>query len=85
MQVRKKMWSLTRILIQLRRDTERSRFEAMVEHRCSVGYVARIIERGIFHSTRVVDTKSIVLKRRIQLGMLFIIFLRFMQLWKAGR
>lgn len=58
--------------------------EAMIEHRCSVGYVARIIIRGIVCSIRLVDPRSIVLKRRIQLGMLVITFLGFIQLWKTS-
>lgn len=83
-QARNKMWFLTRSLIQLRRDIDCSRerniLELMVEHRCSVGYVARIIARGIVHSIRVVDPRYIVLRMRRQLGMLDITFLGFIQL-----
>ena len=36
MHVRKKIWFLTRISIQLGRELESSRLEVMVKHRCSV-------------------------------------------------
>ena len=58
---------------------------AMVGNHCSVGYVVRIIVRGIVRSVRVVvDPRSIVLGRCIQLVMLVITFLRYMQLWTIG-
>ncbi len=63
MQVRRKMYSLTRSSIQLRRDMERSRLEVMVEDHCSVGYVAMIIVRRIIHYTREVGLIYIVLRR----------------------
>ena len=54
----------TRNSIQLRRDMERSRLEMVVGNHCSVGYVVRIIIRGIIRSIRVVvDPKYIVLRR----------------------
>jgi len=54
MQVRKIMQFLTRNSIHLRRDMESSRLEAVVGNHCNVGYVVRIIVRGIFHNIRVV-------------------------------
>jgi len=47
MQVRKKMQFLTRDSIQLRRDMESSKLEVVVGNHCSVGYVVRIIVRGM--------------------------------------
>ena len=86
MQVRKKMYFLTRGSIQLRKDLERSKLEAVVGNHCSDGYAVRIIVRGIVRSIRVVlDPIYIVLKRGIQLVMLVITFLRNMQLWTIGR
>jgi len=55
----------------MRNDLESNRLETVVENQCSVGYVVRIIIRGIVHSIRVVvDPRSIVLGRHIQLVML---------------
>ena len=85
MQVRKNIYSLTRSSIQLRRNMERNRLDMVVENHCSVGYVARIIVRGIFCSIKVVDPRYIVLGRHIQLVMLVIEFLGSMQLWTIGR
>eukprot|EP00253_Pinus_taeda_P032225 PITA_32225 len=60
--------------------------EAMVGNHCSVGYVVRIIIRGLFHSIRVVvGPISIVRRRCIHLVMLAISFLGSMQLWTRGR
>lgn len=84
MQVRKKMWFLTRSSIQLGRELERKKLKVMVEHHCSVRYVARIIVRGTICNIRVVETRSIVHKRCKQLGMLVITFLIFMQLLTTG-
>lgn len=82
MQVRKKMW-LLRILMRLRRDMdlilEISRIKVVIENHYSVGFVARIMVRRIVHCTNVANLKSIVLRRRKQLGMLVRAFFRFMQ------
>lgn len=60
--------------------------EMVVGNHCSVGYVVRIIVRGIFRSIRVVvDPIYIVLKRQIQFIMLVITSLGSMKLWKIGR
>jgi len=78
--VRNKMQFLTRDSIKLRRDAERNRLKPVVGNHCSVGYVVRIIIRGIFHSIRVVvDPKYLVLRRGIELVMLVIAFLGSMQ------
>ena len=64
MQVRKIIQFLTSYSIQLRRDMESGMLEAVVGNHCSVGYVVRIIIRGIVHSIIVVvDSISIVLRR----------------------
>ena len=66
MQVRKKMKFLTKDSIQLRRDRESSRLDAVVGNHCNVGYVVRIIIRGIACSIRVVvDPRYTVLRRHI--------------------
>jgi len=66
MQVRKIMHFLTTDSIQLRRDMERNMLAVVVGNHCSVGYVVRIIVRGIVYSIRVVvEFRSIVLKRNI--------------------
>ena len=81
MQVRKIIQFLTRDSIQLRRDMESNMLEAVVGNHYSVGYVVRIIIRGIFHRIRVVvDPISIVYRRHIHLVMLVIAFLRSMRL-----
>jgi len=55
-----------RYLIQLRKDIESSRLEAVVGNHYNVSYVVRIIIRGIFHIIRVVvDPRSKMVKRRI--------------------
>ena len=65
---------------------ESNKLEALVGNHCSVGYVVRIIIRGIVCSIRVVvDPRSTMRRRCIQLVMLVIAFLRSMQLWKTGR
>jgi len=86
MQVRKKMQFLTRDSIQLRRDVESNKIETVVGNHCSVGYVVRIIARGIVYSIIVVvEPRYRVLRRRIQLVMLVIPFLGYMELWSIGR
>lgn len=49
---------------------ESNKIEEIVGDSCIVGYVARIISRRIFHCMRVVDHRSIVLRRHKQLVML---------------
>ena len=86
MQVRKKMFLLIRSLVQLRRDMchslESSKLEVIVKHHYSVGYLAKIIVRRIFHCTREVGLRSICSKN---LGMVVIEFLEFMRLWTTSR
>ena len=72
--------------MQLRKNAKRSKLEAVVGNHYSVGYVVRIIVRGIVHSIRVVlNPRSIVLRRCIQLVMLVIAFLGSMQLWTTSQ
>ena len=67
MQVRKKMWLLTRSSVHQRSDMdlslESSKIRVVAENRCSVGYVARIIVRRLLYCIRVEDLKSIILMR----------------------
>ena len=53
--------------------------KVVAENHCSVGFVSRIIIRRIIHCTRVVDLRTTVPRRCIQLGMLVITFLRSMK------
>lgn len=82
------MFLPTRSLIQLRGDMdlipESSKIEVMVVDHCSARFVEKIIKR-IFCCTKVAVLKSIVLRKRRQLGMLAIIFLGFLQLWITSR
>jgi len=65
---------------------ERSKLEAVVGKHYSFGYVVRIIVRGIVCSIKVVvEPRSIVLRRCIQLVMLVIAFPISMQLWTIDR
>jgi len=68
----KEMLLLTRSSMHLRRDMghklERSRLEVMVGNCCSVGHVANINARRIFHCTKMVGLRYTVLRRRRQLG-----------------
>ena len=66
MQVRKKTQFLTRDSIQLRRDVDSSKLEAVVGNHCSVGYVVSIIVGGIVHGIILVeDPRSTVLRIHI--------------------
>ena len=47
---------------------ESYRLEVIVENCCGVGYVEKIIIRGIFHSIRVIDPRYVVLRRCRKLG-----------------
>lgn len=76
---------LIRDSIQLRRDMECSRQEAVVGNHYIFGYVIRIKLRGIVCGIIVVvDYIFIFLMRHIQLVMLIIAFFRFMDLWRIG-
>ncbi len=48
-----------------------SRIKVTMGDHCSVGFVARIIERRNVHYTKVAGLRSIVPKRQRQLGKLF--------------
>ena len=87
--MRKRMFLLTRSLMQLRRDMghspESNIIEVMVGNNCNDGYVARIISIWIARHIRVVGLKSAVIMGCRQLGMLDRAFLRSMQHWITGR
>ena len=86
MQLRKKIQFLTRDSIQLRREVERSKLEAVIGNHYSVEYVVRIIVRGIFCSIRVVvGLTSNIIRRHIELVMMVITFRETMQLWTIRR
>ena len=64
MQVRRKMFLLTRSLMQLRSDMdlnlERNKIKVVEKNHFSVGYVVTIITRMIFRCIRVLDLRSTV-------------------------